>query len=57
MKKYQVLLTKAEKNLIEQIRNVKFGKIVIIVTDGVPLYIEKIVKKIKLTFKKDKSGE
>lgn len=44
----QAELSEKEKNLIEFIRGLKFGEIIIKVQDGLPVMIEQVTSKIKL---------
>ena len=41
-------LTEKEQKLIEIIRNISFGEVRVVVTDGVPTRVEEIKKSIKL---------
>lgn len=47
-KTISVQLTKQEDNLIKIIRNIDFGEVRIVITDGRPTRIEEIKKSIKL---------
>jgi len=44
----QVVLTKQEENIIRIMRNIEFGEVRIVITDGKPVRIEEIKKSIKL---------
>ena len=41
-------LTEKESRVIDIIRNIEFGEVRVVVTDGVPVRVEEIKKSIKL---------
>lgn len=47
-KKISVELTRQESKLISILRNIQFGEVRVIITDGRPIRIEEIKKSLKL---------
>ena len=48
MEKVALLVTEKEKKLIEELRKIRYGEVVVIQVEGQPVEINKIKEKIRL---------
>lgn len=48
MEKTALLVTEKEKKLIEELRKIRYGEVVVIQVEGQPVEINKIKEKIRL---------
>ncbi len=48
MEKVALLVTEKEKKLIEELRKIRYGEVVVIQVEGQPVEINKIREKIRL---------
>ena len=48
MEKIALLVTEKEKKLIEELRKIRYGEVVVIQVEGQPVEINKIKEKIRL---------
>lgn len=48
IKKYDIMVTEKERNLMEEIRKINYGRVIVFVENGQPARIDEIQKSKKL---------